>query len=38
VDIMESRHPDHEATHPDGRKHHLRALWQKQIRSWFGLG
>ncbi|MBK8726920.1 MAG: mechanosensitive ion channel family protein [Holophagaceae bacterium] len=38
VDIMESRHMDPDAAHTEDRKHLLRQVWQKQIRSWFGLG
>jgi small-conductance mechanosensitive channel/CRP-like cAMP-binding protein len=38
VDIMESRHPDAHAAQEAGRKHLLREVWQKQIRTWFGLG
>jgi CRP-like cAMP-binding protein len=38
VDIMESRHAEAGAVPADGRKHLLREVWQKQIRTWFGLG
>jgi small-conductance mechanosensitive channel/CRP-like cAMP-binding protein len=38
VDLMESRHPDAQAVHEAGRKHLLREVWHRQIRSWFGLG
>lgn len=38
VDIMESRHPDAHAAQAEGRKHLLREVWHRQIRTWFGLG
>ena len=38
VDIMESRHSEAGAVQADSRKHLLREVWQKQIRTWFGLG